>query len=364
MRKSWLEVDLPALLHNAAVIRGRFADPGRTGIIAVLKADAYGHGLQPVARFLARNGLDDFAVAGLEEALVVRAAAPGARILVLGGIGPGEADEFRVHRLTAAHFDDRPFCPGVDVELKIDTGMGRLGVPWEMAAQRAAPAGPSLKGIFSHFGCAETDAETTHVQIRRFTRATQGLSCRRHLANSAGLLLYPSSHFDAVRSGLLLYGLSPVGPVPELRPALSWTTHVLTVRDIPAGRAVGYGAAYTTQRASRIGVLPVGYADGYRLALSNRGETMVRGQAAPVVGRVSMDFISVDLTDIPGACTGDPATLVSNDPDSPASLHRMAQLAGTLPYEILTTLGPRSERVYRGEESAPLVELASRASQG
>jgi alanine racemase len=344
MSRSWVEISLTRLAANVRVIT-RLLKPN-TGLIAVLKANAYGHGLEPVARRLYETGVRSFAVALPEEGASLRTVAPEADILVLTGWCQGEEALFRQHDLRAAVFDERDPPDRVKVELKIDTGMTRLGVHWEEAARALERLGPSLVGVYSHFASSDTDAEYTRMQLERFLSATSGLKCRRHIANSAGVC-YPEAHLDAVRPGLALYGISPdCPPLNALQPVLSWKTRVLTTRDVAEGVRVGYGGAWTARRQSRIAVLSVGYEDGYSRLLSNAGQVRLRGKLASIVGRVSMDLTTVDVTEVPEASRGDEATLIEADRESPLSVKAYADLIGTVPYEVLTSIGNRVRRVY------------------
>lgn len=344
MKPSWVDVSLSRLRRNLEAVRRRLLPHIR--ILAVVKADAYGHGLQPVARCLSGRGIRDFAVATLEEGVSLRDILPQAEILVFGGCLPGEEAVFRRCDLTAAVFDDRPLPADLKVAVEVDTGLTRLGIPWRELPGFLQDFPGRLTSVYSHLAAAEVgDQGRTRVQLRRFLRATEGLNCLRHLCNSAGIS-YPPAHLDAVRPGLALYGIAPRAGWEDLEPILCWKTRVLSVREVPRGSAVGYGRTFVTRRRSRIGVLPVGYADGYHRSLSNRGQVRVADQLVPAVGRISMDLMTVDLTDVPGAAPGVEAVLLEADAASPISAPSLARLLETIPYEILTTIGPRVERRY------------------
>ncbi|MFQ5741213.1 MAG: alanine racemase [Acidobacteriota bacterium] len=343
MNRSWIEVSASRLRHNAEAIRRRLRPP--TSLIAVVKANAYGHGVSLVAPTLHRWGIRDFAVADLEEALELRGDLPGARILVLGGCGEGEEDVFRRHQLTAGVFDRRSLPEDLRVEVKIDTGMTRLGIPWTQAPAFFRESRLGIAGVYSHFSRADSDPGFTQLQLERFLRSTRGLSCPRHISNSAGLR-FPAAHLDAVRVGLALYGISPCPEITDVQPALCWKTRILAVNRVPAGRVVGYEGTFTTRRRkSRIGVLPVGYGDGYKRALSNRASVRVGRHLAPVAGLISMDLTGIDLTDIREARAGDEVTLLEPAPDSPLSATALAQTVGTIPYEIFTSITARVKRL-------------------
>ncbi len=341
MRRSWVEISLPCLRHNVEVVC-RLA--GGRPVIAVVKANAYGHGLSRMVQALWNSGVRAFAVAELEEAGEVRQLLPDAEILVLGGCEPGDESEFRALRLTAALFRDE-VPRGVDVEVELETGMGRLGVPAAVLPQLADRLGPRLKGIFSTFACSDQDPDFTRSQIRRFEDATAAIAVRKHLANSAGLR-YREALLDAVRPGLALYGIGTCPELSALQPVLTWKARVLAVNQLPTGATVGYGATWMAPRPTRLAVIGVGYADGYSRGLSSRGQVLTRCGFAPVVGRVSMDLTAVDVTDLPCVSPGDEVTLLDRRPDSPISAQGLAAQLNTIPYEILTAIGPRVSRVY------------------
>jgi alanine racemase len=235
----------------------------------------------------------------------------------------------------------------IRVELKIDTGMSRLGVPWQESRGWIEKFSGRLAGVFSHFGSADCDPELTRLQTRRFLEATAGLECRRHLCNSAGLA-YPEAWLDAVRVGLALYGVCPCPRLSglDLQPALSWKARILAVNRVAAGSSSGYGATWTANRPSRLGILPVGYADSYSRLHSNQGQVEVCGRLAPVVGAVSMDLTTIDLTDIPQARPGDEAVLLSNESASPLCAASLARQRDTIPYEVLTAIPEHLKRVF------------------
>jgi alanine racemase len=367
-------VNLEALRHNLRVVK-RHAGGAR--VWAVLKADGYGHGAPAVARTLERARVDGFCVALLEEAVELREAGIVAPILVMGG-HYGNAHEEVVERgLTPVVHDMGQVAafarlvrsgaaPGpVDVHLKIDTGMARLGVTLEELPEVAAHLGDfpdvRIQGLMTHLACADalTDDETRE-QLRRFEDATALLArhgvrpVMRHAASSAALL---RSHgtFDVVRPGLALFGVSPcTGGEPltrELHAVMRVRTEVVALRDVDAGAAVGYGATWRAPRRSRIATLPVGYADGLSRRLSNRGHVLLRGRRAPIVGTVSMDMAMVDVTDIPGAGIRDEVVILGSQ-DGPLGkdfigADEMAAHADTIAWEVLTSVSRRVPRFYR-----------------
>ncbi len=342
MRLSWLEISPSKLYHNLRVIRDRL--PASTDIIAVVKADAYGHGVETVSKCLLRAGIRRFAVATLEEAIELRQWAPKEPILVFSGCQEGQENDFRHFRLTASLFDDRRVDPTIPVELKIDTGMSRLGIPWTEVGSFLQQSRHHIQAVFSHFASADTDPGYSALQLKRFLTASEGLGYPRHIANSAGLRV-PGAFLDAVRIGLSIYGISPGPDLGPLRPILTWKARILSIKMIPSGSIVGYGGTYSTQRPTRIGILGAGYADGYQRLLSNRGKVRIGRTFAPVLGRVSMDMTTIDLTDLPLARVGDEAILVDSVPESPISASALANELGTIPYEVLTSIGRRVHRV-------------------
>ena len=341
--RSWAEINLSNLEHNVSVIRGII--PQKAEIIAVVKANAYGHGLEAVTRRLAGSGIKSFGVADPTEALQLRNLLPEAEITVFGGCRNGEEEIFRSARLTSAVFDLREIPPGLRVQIKIDTGMGRLGIPWKQLDALLPQIRGRVTGVYATMACADVDPEFTRIQIDRFLKATANMRVRRHLCNSAGLR-FSEAHLEAVRPGLALYGIAMVPQLAALKPILEWKTRILTLNDMEPGSTLGYGSSYTTERESRIAVLPVGYADGYNRLLSNEGRVETKQGLFPVVGRVSMDQTLVDVTDAPGIQIGDEVKLISSDPKSPISALALARQLDTIPYEILTTIGPRIEQVY------------------
>ncbi len=341
--RSWVETSVPNLKNNLKVIRSRLRNG--TAILPVVKANAYGHGLLQIARLLRQEGISRFAVAQPGEGLELRQAFAESEILVFGGWQENEVETFIEHRLTATIHDTRPVPPDLAVEVKIDTGMTRIGIPWEKAAAflRSTPA--PLQGVYSHFARADADADFSRLQVERFLKATSDISQRRHIANSAGLR-FPEAHLDLVRVGLALYGVAPCPGFEDLRPVLRWKSRLLAVRQVKAGQWVGYGTSFQSRRESVIGVVPVGYADGYPRSLANRADVLVHSRLARVVGSVTMDLICVDVTDIEGVQPGTEVELLSGDPNSCLSCAALADLDNTIPYEILTGIGARVERRY------------------
>ncbi len=362
-------IDLDALAANLSALRRALA-PG-VRICAVVKADAYGHGAAICARTLAANGVDWLATASLEEARVVRSTGVATPLLVLGGIEPSRGAVEEACQLdvvpalldageTAALATVVPAGRRLRVHLKIDTGMSRAGLtPAE--ARDLVPLlrdGPfELHGIYSHLACADApDPASWRQQLADFEVARADLAAAgvrpalRHLANSAGLLADRALHLDMVRPGLALYGHRPLpglGAAIHLAPVMEFATWISQIRTVPAGTGVGYGWTWRAERPTRVATLPVGYAQGYTRSLSNRGEVALRGQRAPVVGNVSMEHTTIDVTDIPEARAGDRVLLWGAGPEAP-DVMTLGCAAGTIGYELLTGVAPSVRRVPRG----------------
>jgi alanine racemase len=375
VRPTRAEINLEALRHNLRVVT-RHAGTAR--VWAVLKADAYGHGAPAVARTLERvQGLAGFCVALLEEAIELREAGIGAPILVMGGHYGSAHDEVLARDLVPVVHDAeqlRAFARLVrsgaangplDVHLKIDTGMARLGVTMDalpaLAAQLSEFPEVRIRGLMTHLSNADdADAGVTREQMARFDEATELLARHgvqagvRHAANSAALLR-GHAVLDAVRPGLALFGVSPrVGAqalTRELKPVMRVRTEIVSLRDLAAGDPVGYGGTWKASRPSRIATVPMGYADGLSRQLSNRGHVLVRGKRAPIVGAVSMDMAMIDVTDIGGASTRDEVVVLGAQ-DGPLGrdaigAEEIAGHAGTIPWEVMTSISRRVPRFYR-----------------
>jgi alanine racemase len=280
----------------------------------------------------------------MEEAMTVREVVRDAEILVLTGCDAGQETVFRANRLTASVFERGP-VPDVKLEVKVDSGMGRLGISHVEAPAFLDELRDRVTGVYSQFASSDSDPDFSRIQLDVFLAATKRVTCRRHIANSAALC-FTAAYLDAVRPGLALYGIASCPDFSHLQPALTWKTSVLSLRRMLPGETVGYGRTFTISRPSLVAVLPIGYADGYSRAFSNNGQARVRGALAPVIGRVSMDLLSIDVTDVPGVAHGDEVTLLEADPQSPISAVALARRVGTIPYEIITSIGTRVERIY------------------
>jgi alanine racemase len=357
-------VDLGALERNLGVVR---TAAGGAAVMLVVKADAYGHGAVPVAWHLLRHGVSHLGVGDSTEALALRQSGITAPILILGAIVPGEEDDVvregvsvTVHsasRVRELQRQAERLGARVKVHLKVDTGMGRLGCAPERAVgiareiRRASRL--DLEGVSTHLAStAPDDLPRAELQLRRFRAALDALRAEgldppwRHAFASGGVFRLSPGDLNLVRPGLAVYGLSPDGRVPGLEPALSWKTQVAFLRDHRKGARIGYGGTWRAPRRSRIATLPVGYNDGYRFAFGNRGRVLVRGRAAPVVGRVSMDYVMVDVTDVPAVRVGDEVTLLGRDGDLRVDATDLAAWADTVPYEVFCGLGRRVVRIY------------------
>jgi alanine racemase len=369
-RPTIAEIDLSAVRDNVRAIRSLIGPT--VEIIGMVKANAYGHGAIAVGRILAAEGVRRFGVAMIEEGVALREAGIPGEILVLGALLPEQAPEIVEQGFEPA-LSDMNFARRLDevsrrraarpigVHVKLDTGMGRLGFPLERAldvfCELSGLRGLRLVGALTHFPAADEGGEDfTRAQIAAFLKIREAVSAAGiqvplwHAANSAGLLLHPESRLDAVRPGLALYGGIPAEQLPpqvKLRQAMTLKTRIVLVRDFPAGATLGYGRTFRTARASRIAALPIGYADGFSRANSNRGQALVRGRRAPIVGRVSMDTILVDVTDAAGAETGDEVVLYGRQGEAEVSIAEAAGTLGTIPYELMTGLTARVPRIWR-----------------
>jgi len=365
-RPTWAEIDLDALAHNARVLRGRL---GTARIMAVVKADAYGHGAVPVARALEREGVAWLAVALPEEGVEIRSAGVRTPTLVMGGFAAAQADLILEHGLTAAVFrpdqvealSSAAARHGIkaQVHVKIDTGMGRLGVPVQEVAGFAGilMGAPSLdvSGAFSQLAAADDpDDPFTATQVNLFLRSVAALRERGlrpellHLANSPAVIDHRSTWLTLARPGLLLFGYNPVtrGNLLAVRPVMAVRSRVIDLKDLPAGASVGYGRAWRAGGPSRIATLPIGYADGLPRAAGNRGHVLLRGRRAPIVGRVSMDLTTLDVTDIPETALGDVATVLGAADGDLVGADALAVAAGTISWEILSRIGGRVPRLF------------------
>lgn len=369
VRPTRAEINLANLRHNLRVLQ-RVAAGAQ--VWAVLKADGYGHGAKAVARTLERAGATGLCVALLEEGIELREAGIRVPILVMGGYYGRAWGEILRHELTPVVFDPGQIEELADevrysssepiaVHVKIDTGMGRLGVmPKDIGTLGASllrHPEVRLQGLMTHFACADT-GEGIDDQLDRFEAASaslraMGLSAElRHAANSAAALSSPRARLDLVRPGIALFGVSPsAGLCAELRPVMRIQSEVIALRELGTGMSAGYGATWRASRPSRIATVPMGYADGLSRGLSNNGYALVRGKRAPIVGVVSMDMTMIDVTEIDGVRLGDEAVLLGAQKGPLGSdtitTEEVAKQLGTIPWEVLTAVSRRVPRFYR-----------------
>jgi alanine racemase len=375
VRSTTADIDLEAIGHNFRALTEFLAQEDRQGarapgIIAVVKANAYGHGAAPVGIALERAGATLLACADIEEAVTLRRAGVRAEILVFGALGVSDVSGIFDYKLTptvstpsagkALQEEAARRKVRLKYHLKIDTGMNRLGLRYDNLS-RTLPdllASESLDfvGLYTHFATADMpDHPLMEQQRTRFETVREDLRGRGiqpkvvHAANSAALLRDSRVWYDLVRPGLLLYGVvpPPLASTLPLRPVLSLRSRIVAVKHIRAGESVSYGARFIAERPTRVAVVPAGYADGIDLRLAGRGAVLVRGRRAPIVGAVAMDMLMIDMTDIE-AYPGDEVVLLGTQGDERIDVREMAAAIGTIPWEILCRLGSRIERIYTG----------------
>ncbi len=363
-------VDLDALEKNLQALKECLASPS-TGIMAVVKSDAYGHGLLEVSRALESLGVWGLGISEIEEAFALREAGVSLPIVLLSGICPGTEDDVvhlnlitgvpDLHTLNmlerAASRADRH----IQVHIKVDTGMGRFGLTadeLEMVS-RSLASWPHLKfsGLYSHLSAADDPEDLfTQEQIKRFramldTIRSAGWNPRFiHLANSAGLIHFPETHFNLVRPGIALYGSYPGRSSEDsvsLQPVMSFKSRIISIRDVPAGYPVSYGHTWHTERASRIAVIPVGYDDGYLRSLSSKARVIIRGKLCPVIGRICMKAMMVDVTGVDNLYMGDEVILLGSQEGMSVRAEELAGWADTISYELLCLLGTRNRRYFK-----------------
>ena len=374
------EIDLSAIAHNLKTAK---KITGTGTVIAVVKADGYGHGAVEVSRRLVKEGVPCLAVAYTSEAIALRRAGIKAPIIVL--FDKNNIEDYLkyglipvVHDVKTAQRFSKEAKAGkhnINLHIKVDTGMGRLGFNMEDIEKEMCAIGKmkfiSVKGLMSHFSDADLyDRSYALMQVDRFNKAKSILSKKGikrilcHMANSAAVMTLPESYFDAVRPGLMLYGCSPIHDTGFkmqdkknrascvvhhascLKPAMTVKTKILSIRRLKKGTPVSYGRTFITARESLIAVLPVGYADGYPRVLSNNADVIIRGKRAPVAGRICMDTTMADVTEIGDVSEGDEVILLGRQKNTAVTAFELAERAGTIPYEILTSLGNKSRRVY------------------
>jgi alanine racemase len=374
-RPTWAEVDLDALAWNYRAVRERVG--AGVKVMGVVKADAYGHGAPECARRLAAEGAEWFGVATPEEAFELRRAGVTQNILSFGGFWEGQTEECLSMRVTpvvyrvdmAGALDSAARAAGVvaNVHVKIDTGMGRLGVRYDEAAEFAerlrAFANVRVDGLMTHFAAADEPSRDcfTAEQLTHFREAVAAFRegglrpTYEHASNSAATFAHPEARGNMVRPGGVLYGLwrdvlPPLADAPSLRPVMSVRSRVILLKRVHAGETLGYGCTYEAAREMIVATVPVGYADGYMRALSNRGRVAVKDKLAPVVGRVSMDLTIVDVTDVEGVEVGERVTLLGVDGALSIPAEDIARTVGTISYEVTCGVSSRVPRRYRKED--------------
>jgi len=361
-------VNLTALAHNLSCIT-RYLSPG-CEVMAIVKANAYGHGAVETAQALARQGIGRFAVASLDEGIALRQAGLSAPIVVLGALFEEQIADLVAHQLTPVVSDGR-ILPTLakaarshptpyPIHLKVETGMGRLGFsPEELLSLLDDPLlrrPLQVEGMMTHLADADgADSAFTERQLGVFRTILEQIRQRGlpiplvHTANSAAIVRFPDAHFSLVRPGIMLYGyhtLPASVPAPDLTPVLSLRTTIVQLRTIPRGGTVSYNRTFVAQRPTRIAVLPIGYADGYSRRLSHRGSVLIQGRRAPIVGLVCMDMIMVDVTDLAPVPVGETVTLIGQQGGESIWADEVAEWIGTIPYEVLCGIGSRVPRLY------------------
>lgn len=362
----WIEIDLTALRSNFQVVREHLDDT--PPILTVVKANAYGHGAVPVSKTLLEEGASVLGVATVDEARELREAGIEGRILILGRMIKADIPgALRWHtEITLQHpemarwVSEAALAKGVTVpvHLKVDTGMTRLGFYWETAHEEIMKVlelpGLELCCVYTHFANADLrDQEFTRKQIQRFDDLYRklnqsGVDVCHHISNSAAILTGQTPAGCGVRPGIMLYGSPPSDNIPgeELKPILSWKCRVLQVKEVPEGTGISYGHDFVTTRPSRIATIAVGYADGYLRCLTNRGQVLIGGSRAPVVGRVTMDMTMADVTDLPQVKAGDEVVLIGSQGKDTITADEVAAWADTINYEIYCALSSRVPRYY------------------
>ena len=369
--RCYAEISLEAIGHNIREVKKRI--PEGVKLLGVVKANAYGHGAVPVASYL-ENQVDYFATATIEEAVELRENGISAPILILGYVSPSQYGDLVEYDITQT-IDSYAQALALEKEaarqnrkakahLAVDTGMTRIGFQVtehdaDVAAKIADLPHIELEGMFTHFSCADQEDKTyCSMQMEKYDKMTALLAERgvtiplRHICNSAGIMEFDDHRFEMVRSGIITYGIYPSEEVKKERldliPALSWKSHVIHVKEVGPGIGVSYGATYVTEKPmTRIATVSAGYADGYPRALSNQGCVLIHGKKAPIIGRICMDQMMVDVTDIPDVQVEDVVTLVGTDGDETITIEEIANPAARFDYEMLCDISSRVTRVYK-----------------
>jgi len=367
MRATVAEIDLEAFRENLLKVRARTGDKKK--ILAVVKANAYGHGAFELSKKALESGADMLGVGIAEEGIELRERGIGdAPVLVLGGVLEDQVESIVDHDLSLVLFSENiakrlsetALQKGkvISVHVKVDTGMVRLGVPYREAVEffrRISDLkGIAIEGVMTHLACADnTENGFTKIQLSRFDRVLEELSSSGfrvpliHAANSAAIINFPESYYTMVRPGIMLYGSSPDGQSDiGLDPVMTWKTRIINMLEIEKGEGVSYGHTFHAEKKSLVGVLPVGYADGYSRLLSNKGKVIVHGKRVPVIGTVCMDMCLADVTDVPDVKVGDEVVLMGRQEKERMTAEEIAGLLGTISYEVFCKVSARVPRVY------------------
>ncbi|MFW6134498.1 MAG: alanine racemase [Elusimicrobiota bacterium] len=367
-RPTYVETDLSGIRKNFTKIRQK------TGVkvMPVVKANAYGHGAKQVVRALIEEGAEIFGVATIEEGIELRQYYPEISILILGSVFPFENYDCVAEnnlipvvasRVSAQNFEKsaRKYDKKIPFHLKVDTGMGRIGVKPESALDLWSDLKSSEyligEGICTHLACADEDPHFTRTQLIKFNRVINSIEDKPpyiHAANSAGIINFNKTHFTLVRPGLAIYGLYPDNVDRKdfpLNSVLSWKSKVIFIKEVAKGTQISYCGTWKAPRKSVIGTIPVGYADGYQRRLSNIAQVLIKGKRCPVIGRVCMDMIMVDLTDLKNIRTGEDVTLIGQGGEERITAEEMAEWADTINYEITTGISSRVPRIFKHEQA-------------
>lgn len=378
--RAYAEIDLDNIRYNVENIQRRIGE--KTKILAIIKADGYGHGSIPVARFLSRHELVyGFGVSTVREAVVLRKAGIKEPILILGYVFPGDFETVIDYSITTTVFQYETAkllsdiaekkSKSANIHIKIDTGMGRIGFDCngdcvEEIAKISTLKNINVEGIFSHFACADSkDKTSANLQKKRFYDILDELKKiginipLKHICNSAGIVEFSDDFLDMVRAGIIIYGLYPSEEVNKdnikLKPAMSIRSRVVYVKNIKKGQTVSYGSEYVADCDRKIATISIGYADGYYRSLSSKGQVLIRGKRAKIIGRICMDQMMVDVSDIPDVQQGDIVTVFGKDGNDEITFEEISEIAGTINYEFICGFSRRVPRIY--SENGQIVKI-------